>query len=272
MDPVALSAIVSEIVSMPEIAKVMAKWLSKSRGESVALKVIGSNGVEVANLTPANANSLLTQIQATPEGVRIEDVRAGVGVRITDAKIAGDIQIGSIRAGRDINITNLAEAPVTERPDPESLKISLVQETLSRMHDRLVVELPRARSRERLVKRVRLSGSLAALASNVGVLGALGLGNATASIVAAVIALLVSGLKIIEDHLIAGVTGKDPHRLQLMVIESTRLSYEAAEALNTFKRLNAVRASPKQYPLSDANRIAKELLHLLPEIELAQSS
>ena len=106
------------------------------------------------------------------------------------------------------------------------------------------------------------------MASNVGVLGSLGLGNATASVIAAVIALLVSGLKTIEDYLIAGVTGKDPQRLQTLVIETNRLWYEAGEVLATFDRLATVRALPDAYPMADADRIAKDLIRLLPEMEL----
>jgi hypothetical protein len=161
----------------------------------------------------------------------------------------------------------------TKRPDSESLKILQVQEMLTRRHTRLIAQLPRALSRERWVKRVRLAASLTALVSSVGVLGALGFGDKRTSIVAAVITLLVSGLKIVEDHLIAGVvTGKEPHRHQAMVIEGTRLSYEAADILITFKQLNAARALPKEYPLTDANRIAKDLLRILPEMEVAQNS
>jgi hypothetical protein len=160
----------------------------------------------------------------------------------------------------------------TKRPDSESLKVLQIQATLTRRHAILVAQLPRALSRERCVKRVRLLASLTALVSNVGVLGALGFGDKRTSIVAAVIALLVSGLKILEDHLIAGVTGKDPHRHQTMVIESTRLSHEAADILSTFTQLNAARAQPKEYPLTDANRIAKDLLRILPEMEVAQNS
>ena len=94
------------------------------------------------------------------------------------------------------------------------------------------------------------------------------LGNATASIIAAVIALLVSGLKTFEDHLIAGVTGKEPQRLQELVVEGNRLRYEATELLETSNRLAAVAANPDAYPLTDAERVSKDLLKLLPEMEL----
>jgi hypothetical protein len=234
----------------------MTRWLRRSADRSVRLKVVGDQGIEVANLTPENRAVLLREIEERSESLGSPPAVAPV-----------DLLTPALEKWPDREATS-----VTERPDPESLKISLIQETLVDMHGRLVSELPRARARERLVKRVRLSGSLAALVSNVGVLGALGFGNAAASIIAAVIALLVSGLKTVEDHLIAGVTGKEPHRLQAMVIESTRLLYKARETLNSFNRLNAAHAAAEQYPLADANRIAKDLLRLLPEMEVVHNS
>lgn len=260
MDP-GLVSIVAQELSAPAltgIARVMSKWLQRLTDQSVRLKVAGEHGIEVADLTPANIEVLLKEIGERPTG------------SLTPA--AGDA-LARAFTPRPREAAPVPEAmSVTERPDPASLKVSLLQETLVRMHDRLVVELPHARARERLVKRVRLSGSLAALVSNVGVLGALGFGNTAASIIAAVIALLVSGLKTVEDHLIAGVTGKEPDRLQAMVIESTRLSYEVEETLNSFNQLNIAHASPQEYPLMDANRIAKDLLRLLPEMEVVHNS
>ncbi|RNJ49839.1 hypothetical protein D1O30_09765 [Methylocystis hirsuta] len=81
-------------------------------------------------------------------------------------------------------------------------------------------------------------------------------------------ALLVSSLKIIEDYLIAGVTGKQPQRLQELVIETNRLWFEAGEVLDSFRQLAAANAPASAYPLADANRIAKELIQLIPEMEL----
>ncbi len=251
MDPATLlAAAIPMRATLPELARVMAKWIAQTANQSVKLNVVGRHGVEVVDLTPENAEALLGTLKtkALRETVGIT-INGGTGIQIN---ARGTPQAGVDAEPDTPDAPDTPEAPdtldaypETERLDPESLKISLVQETLARMHSQLVVELPGARSRERLVKRVSLSGSLAALISNVGVLGSLGFGNATASIVAAVIALLVSGLKIVENHLIAGVTGKEPHRLQAMVIESTRLSYEAAEILNIFRRLNAARAAAR---------------------------
>ena len=58
-------------------------------------------------------------------------------------------------------------------------------------------------------------------------LGALGIDNATASVCAAVVALLAAGAKMFENHRVKGITGKQPERLYELVVESSRLHAEA---------------------------------------------
>jgi len=86
--------------------------------------------------------------------------------------------------------------------DPAFNAVALARFGLNFVLAKSADALPRARARRRMARRFQFGGSLLGLVSNVAVLGALGIGNATASVCAAVVALLVSSAKVFEDHLV----------------------------------------------------------------------
>lgn len=235
VDPIVTTTAAAVLAkSAPALARFAGKWLIGALEHSPTIKISGASGTREISISHDNMDSMVKVFRNTSD-----------------------------------KLSQVSVAPTKpEQADAEALSVALVQMSLTRMHERLGSELPRARARNRLAKRLRLCGSLIALASNVAVLTALGVGNSIASIAAAVVALLVSSLKIIEDYLIAGVTGKQPQRLQELVIETNRLWFEAGEVLDSFRQLAAANAPASAYPLADANRIAKELIQLIPEMEL----
>jgi hypothetical protein len=166
---------------------------------------------------------------------------------------------GSIGASR-------AESPRIQ--DVERLKVVLAFQALSRAHARLEPLVPQAKARYLMAKRLRILGSVLALASNVTVLGTLGLQNKTAATAAAVVALLVSALKLFEDYFVAGVTGDKPQRLLELLVQTNRMQLEMTELLHKFRTLTTEGAPFASYPLSDAERLVAEAAKAIPEMDL----
>ncbi|MCE7027868.1 hypothetical protein [Jiella avicenniae] len=237
MEPSLLNAASASLnKTVPTLARAMQSWLESENGGKITVN--SEDKVQISEITPDNVSDVINIIK--------NGILSGVFQPQADNKEPGR----------------------TFDHDTEILKIALIEATLNRMQSRLTVELPRARSRVKTAKRLKLSASLVALVSNVSVLGALGLGNSSASVVAAIIALLVSGFKIVEDHLIAGFTGNEPHKLQEFLIETNRLLLECDNVSRIFATLNQANASPNAYPIQDAERICKDLMRIIPEIEL----
>ena len=162
-----------------------------------------------------------------------------------------------------------SEKKKASETDVNNLKVVLVSEALSRAHARLEKLVPQARSRYRLAKRLRIAGSVIALISNVTVLSTLGLPDRTAPTIAAIIALLVSMLKLFEDYFVAGITGDKPQRLLELLTQTNGLVLEAGECLFRFRTLATAKAPYETFPLSDAERIVAETNKVAPEMELA---
>jgi hypothetical protein len=104
---------------------------------------------------------------------------------------------------------------------------------------------------------------------NAAFLAAVGFDNAAATHTAAVILLVVSGLRVVEDHLVAGLMGKEPQKIQDILVQANRLRYQAGELIAAFESLARAGATPDAYPLSAAERITNDLSNLLPDLELA---
>ncbi|MBV9673194.1 MAG: hypothetical protein JO076_10280 [Verrucomicrobia bacterium] len=166
---------------------------------------------------------------------------------------------GSIGVGQD-------EPPRVQ--DVERLKVVLAFQALSRAHARLEPLVPQAKARYLKAKRLRIAGSVLALASNVTVLGTLGLQDKTATTAAAIVALLVSALKLFEDYFVAGITGDKPQRLLELLVQTNQMQLEMTELLHKFRTLTTEGAPFASYPLSDADRLVAEAAKAIPEMDL----
>jgi hypothetical protein len=57
-------------------------------------------------------------------------------------------------------------------------------------------------------------------------------------------------------------------RLYELVVESSRLHAEAGRLLEQFDRVSTMQVSADDDPVAQANKLAAELLRILPEIEI----
>jgi hypothetical protein len=259
LDPITVAA---SVRSLAATAPALFRVLAARSAEDVQLRVAGVAGKQEYVVPPEDLERVRQFITIeSREGATTRDLTGQEHPERT-VEVRKGVEAGPLDAGPPVG------AQENRKLSPEELKIALAKGGLERVNTKLQLALPRAKARHRLARRLRLGGSLAALASNVGVLGAIGIGNAAASMTAAIIALLVSGAKVIEDHLIAGVAGDKPMRLQELLVQTNALHYEVGELLQSFSRLSAAGADYSAYPLESANRVAAELAKLLPELDL----
>jgi hypothetical protein len=276
MDSLILTTVVNSIT--PAVLRAM-QALILPKGEPVRIQLKTPIGGELKEITLTSENiRLISQLisetekkqESAPAKVVLPDAPGTVDQVLAPPPdhSAKAVLVEGVSAGRDIvfgNVLNPKATPI-ESPDPETLKVSLVQSTLVAMHETLSVELPRLKARNRRAGQLRLGASLSALVSNVSVLGALGVGSRSASLAAAVVALLVSGLKIMEDFLIDGITVKKPEEVQKLFLESTRVYIESSNVIASFNKLSSAGAQPNAYPLAEAERVADDLVRILPEM------
>lgn len=159
------------------------------------------------------------------------------------------------------------QVSIKEKYASEEIKVLLARKILKEIYRDLESALPKLETRLVRSRSLKLLASVIALASNVAVLGAIGFGQRETSIVAAVIALLVSAIKLFEDSILAGIKVTKYKNLPDLLVYATKIQLEARQTLLSFEFLSKIQAPPAEYPLKEAERISKELKPIIADIK-----